>query len=90
MRRLAAILIGLILTLGAQAQAELLFSTSGGLTVTVPEGYLVAEIAPLRVGLTHRESGASILFTVVAADQDPEALMATELRLLGVGADQLQ
>ena len=90
MRRLAAILIGLILTLGAQAQAELLFSTSGGLTVTVPEGYLVAEIAPLRVGLTHRESGASILFTVVAADQAPEALMATELRLLGVGADQLQ
>lgn len=90
MRRLAVILIGICLTLAAQAQGGQTFTTSGGLTVTVPERYLAAEVGPLRVGLTDRETGASVLFGLVDSTQQPDDALAAELRRLGVGSDQVQ
>lgn len=90
MRRLAVVFIMLMMALGARAQETLTFTTSGGLTVDVPLRYLVAEIAPLRVGITDRETGASLLFGIVSAEQSPDALVRGELRRLGITGEAVQ
>lgn len=90
MRRLAALLIGLLLSLSAQAQGALSFSTSGGLTIAVPDGYLVAEVGPLRVGITDIRSGASLLFSLIHSTAQPDDILAAELRRLGVAPDLAQ
>jgi hypothetical protein len=90
MRRLSAILIGLLLTLAASAQAVTTVSTAGGLTVDVPDRYLASEIGPLRVGLTDRETGASLIVAIVDPSQSPDDALAAEFRRLGIGEEQVQ
>jgi hypothetical protein len=90
MRRLAVFLIGIFLTTAGGAQPSLTFTTSGGLTAALPERYLAAEIGPLHIGLTDRESGASILFAITDSAQAPEEALAAEFRRLGIAADQIQ
>jgi hypothetical protein len=90
MRRLSAILIGLLLTLGASAQAIITISTAGGLTIDVPDRYLASKIGPLRVGLTDRETGASLIIAIVDPSQNPDDALAAEFRRLGIGEEQVQ
>ena len=90
MRRLSAILIWLLLTLAASAQAVTTVSTAGGLTIDVPDRYLASEIGPLRVGLTDRETGASLIVAIVDPSQNPDEALAAEFRRLGIGEEQVQ
>jgi hypothetical protein len=90
MRRLSAILIGLLLTLAASAQAVTTVSTAGGLTIDVPDRYLASEIGPLRVGLTDRVTGASLIVAIVDPSQSPDEALAAEFRRLGIGEEQVQ
>ena len=88
MRRLSAVLIVLLLTLAASAQAITTISTAGGLTVDVPDRFLASEIGQLRVGLTDRETGASLIVAIVDPSQNPDDALAAEFRRLGIGEDQ--
>src|SRR5690606_21601306 len=90
MRRLSAILIGLFLTLVVSAQGITTVSTAGGLTIAVPDRYLASEIGPLRVGLTDRETGASLIVAIVDPSQNPDDALAAEFRRLGIGEEQVQ
>ena len=90
MRRLSAILIGLLLMMAASAQAVTTVSTAGGLTIDVPDRYLASEIGPLRVGLTDRETGASLIVAIVDPSQNPDDALAAEFRRLGIGDEQVQ
>ena len=90
MRRLSAILIGLLLTLVVSAQVVTTVSTVGGLTIDVPGRYLASEIGPLRVGLTDRETGASLIVAIVDSSQNPDDALAAEFRRLGIGEEQVQ
>jgi hypothetical protein len=76
--------------MAASAQAFTTVSTSGGLTVDVPDRYLASEIGPLRVGLTDRETGASLILAIVDPAQIPDDALAAEFRRLGIGDEQVQ
>lgn len=88
MRVKLLVLAGLaaLLLFAAQAQSGRAFTTSGGLILDAPDGYLVTEIAPLKVGLIQRETGALIIIDVAGSDADADDLMAVALRRFG-GAD---
>lgn len=90
MRRLSAILIGLLLTMAVSAQAVTTVSTAGGLIIDVPDRYLASEIGPLRIGLTDRETGASLIVAMVDPSQNPDDTLTAEFRRLGIGEEQVQ
>lgn len=90
MRRLSAILVSLLLTLAVSAQAVTTLSTTGGLSIEVPDRYLASAVGPLRVGLTDRETGASLIVAIVDSAQTPEEALAAEFRRLGISEDQVQ